>query len=90
MDLILDYKIVTVTNIPKKYFIMSYLNLNLKFTLIVKQGVNARRKEIQDMLVKQRKQRNDQTTDEFRIRNLMVNHEMKKQDLQDSIQHLQV
>lgn len=42
------------------------------------------------MLVKQRKQRNDQTTDEFRMRNLMVTHEMKKQDLQDNIQHLQV
>uniref|UniRef100_A0A7M5V9Z2 Uncharacterized protein n=2 Tax=Clytia hemisphaerica TaxID=252671 RepID=A0A7M5V9Z2_9CNID len=51
-------------------------------------AVNARRKEIQDILSQQRKQRNDQTTDEFRMRNLMVNHEIKKQNLDDSIQHL--
>jgi len=54
------------------------------------QAVNARRKEIHDMLSEQRKQRNDQTTDAFRMRNFMVNHESKKQDLQDNIQHLQV
>ena len=42
------------------------------------------------MLCDQRKQRNDQTTDSFRMRNFMVNHESKKQDMQDNIQHLQV
>lgn len=42
------------------------------------------------MITQQRKQKNDQTTDEFRMRHFFVNHEMKKQDLKDNIQHFQV
>ena len=33
----------------------------------------------------QRKQRNDKTTDEFLMRNHMVNHELKKQNLKDHL-----
>lgn len=52
-------------------------------------AVNARRKAIQDMLTQQRKQKNDQSMDEWKQRNLVVNHEMKKHDLEDSISHFQ-
>lgn len=42
------------------------------------------------MLTQQRKQKNDQSMDEWKQRNLVVNHEMKKHDLEDSISHFQV